>query len=180
MTYQFQYDWFSVHIPLFQRLLGEFAGKPANALEIGTHEGRSATWLLTNILTHPQARLLSIDIFEQHVLRENLREAGAELRADVRIGYSRDVLHSVPPATFDFAYIDGSHWACDVLEDAVTVFRRVKTGGLIGFDDYLWDDPAFNLHGTPKPAIDAFLSCYAHKLAVLEKGYQVWIRKLAD
>jgi predicted O-methyltransferase YrrM len=114
------------------------------------------------------------------VLRHNLCETGAEFKVDVQIGLSRDVLHTVPFATFDFAYIDGSHWSCDVLEDAVTVFRRTKIGGLIAFDDYVWDDPKYNQHGTPKPAIDAFLTCYKHKLKVLEHQYQVWIRKLID
>jgi predicted O-methyltransferase YrrM len=182
MPYQFDYDWFSVHIPLMDRLLSPFKGKPARALEIGTHEGRSATWLLTHILTHPESRLLCIDIFEQPVLRANLQESGASSRVEVRIGRSSELLHSsdLLPDSFDFAYVDGSHSSCDVLEDAVNVFRLIRVGGIIGFDDYEWDDPQFNQHGTPKPAVDAFVHCYAHKLAVLERGYQVWLQKVTE
>lgn len=50
----------------------------------------------------------------------------------------------------------------------------------IAFDDYLWDDPQWNQHGTPKPAIDAFLAIYREKLQLLETGWQVWVRKIED
>lgn len=180
MQYEFAYDWFSPHIPVFQRSLEHLVGKPCAALEIGTHEGRSATWLLDNVLTHPDARLICVDLFEQPNLASNLAATGAAGKAQVRIGYSHDILRGLPCNEYDFIYVDGSHWACDVLEDSVMAFRAVKVGGIIGFDDYLWDDPMFNQHGTPKIAIDAFLQCSAHKVEVLEHAYQVWVRKLSD
>src|SRR3989344_7436900 len=52
-TQPFLTDWFSRHIPLWEKRLAEFRGQPAvHFLEIGSWEGRSAGWLLTNILTH--------------------------------------------------------------------------------------------------------------------------------
>jgi predicted O-methyltransferase YrrM len=180
MAYRFREDWFSEKIHYFQRFLGEFVGSPVNALEIGTYEGRSATWLLSNVLTHPQAKLLCIDAIEQPVLRHNLWETGAGFKAEVQIGASHEILRSLSFATFDFAYLDGSHWSCDVLEDAVAAFRLIKSRGLIAFDDYLWDDPKYNQHGSPKLAVDSFLACYAHKVKVIEHSHQVWIRKLID
>jgi hypothetical protein len=74
----------------------------------------------------------------------------------------------------------GSHWTIDVLEDAVAAFRLAKTGGIIGFDDYKWNDPKYNQNGAPKLAIDAFLKVYKPKIALLTKNYQVWARKEAD
>ena len=180
MSYAFAYDWFSQNIPVFEKCLMEFAGKSCRAIEIGTYEGRSTTWLIDNILTHKGSSILTIDRFKQSVLDANLKATGHNGKIDFRLGMSRDVLRELPDNEFDFAYIDGSHSSCDVLEDAVMVFRRVKEGGVIGFDDYLWDDPQFNEHGTPKPAIDAFLECYKHKLEVLDHGYQVWVRKIAN
>jgi predicted O-methyltransferase YrrM len=180
MAFRFTEDWFTDKIPLFRRFLDEFAGKPVRALEIGSFEGRSTTWLLTNILTHWRARLLCVDIQENPLLRANLRNAGGRWKTTIRIGPSGRVMASIPPNSLHFAYIDGSHWTCDVLEDAVTVFRRTRRGGIIAFDDYLWDDPAHNKHGVPKPAIDFFLLCNAHKLQILEHGYQVWVRKIAN
>jgi len=180
MGYRFEYDWFSPNIPAFEKCLGPLAGRKVYGMEIGTHEGRSAVWALQNVLTHPGARLLCIDIKEHENLAGNLLATGQNYKADVQIGASRDVLWRLGNYLFDFAYIDGSHWPCDVLEDAVLAFRRLKVGGVLGFDDYLWNDPSFNEHGTPKIAIDAFLTCYVHKLEVLEHGYQVWIRKTSD
>ena len=180
MAYTFDHDWFSWNIPSFERFLLPRKGKPIHAMEVGSHEGRSAVWMLENVLTHPEAKLTCIDYKEDPHLAPNLAATGAASKVDVRIGYSRDVLSATPYGVFDVAYIDGSHWACDVLEDAVLAFRRLKVGGIIAFDDYLWDDPAFDEHGTPKVAIDAFLACYAHKLEVLERGHQVWVRKTAD
>jgi hypothetical protein len=46
----------------------------------------------------------------------------------------------------------------------------------MGFDDFKWKDRA-SPDGTPKLAINAFLRIYRHKVTVLMKDYQVWIRK---
>jgi predicted O-methyltransferase YrrM len=169
-----------VNIPFFERNLARFAGVPFEALEIGTFEGRSAIWLLQNVLTHPASRLTCIDVCKQPVLDDNLRETGAAHRVEVRIGRSTEIVPSLPGNSFDFAYIDGSHSSCDVLDDAVLTFLKIKIGGLIAFDDYLWDDPKYNQHGTPKTAIDAFIACNRHKLEVIDSGYQIWVKKTAD
>jgi hypothetical protein len=52
-----------------------------------------------------------------------------------------------------------------------------KDGGIIAFDDYLWDDPAFEHEGTPKAPIDAFIDIYGKRIDILEHGEQVWIRR---
>lgn len=59
-------------------------------------------------------------------------------------------------------------------------FRLLKIGGILGFDDYKWDDSHLQHEGLPRPAIDAFLKVYAKKISVLFKGYQVWVRKSHD
>src|SRR5690606_20727301 len=80
---------------------------------------------------------------------------------------------------YDVIYIDGGHEGVNVIEDAVHAFRLVKQGGLICFDDYEWDGSGEGpKHVLPMRAIDAFLEIYAHKIEVLHKGYQVWIRRV--
>lgn len=50
--YKFTEDWFSGNIPLWTEVLAPFKGKPdIHYLEIGVWEGRSAIWVLENILT---------------------------------------------------------------------------------------------------------------------------------
>jgi predicted O-methyltransferase YrrM len=180
MAHVFQYDWFTGNIPTFQKHLAHLRGQPCHVLEIGSHEGRSSTWLLENILTHPQARLTSVEPYLQPTFWDNIRASGGEAKTSVIQKFSREALRELPLSSFDFIYVDGSHWTVDVLEDAVFSFRLAKVGAIIGFDDYLWDDPGYNQEGTPKPAIDAFLNVYAKKIKVLQKEFQVWVRKLAD
>ena len=71
---------------------------------------------------------------------------------------------------FDFIYIDGSHQAPDVLFDALLGFELLRVGGIMVFDDYLWQEPLEG--GTdpipcPKIFIDAFTNVYCKKVRVL-------------
>ena len=175
--YKFQNDWFSWNIPIFEKYLSHYIGQPCHFLEIGTHEGRATTWLLDNILTHSLARIDSIDKFIQDVLFENLEKTGSQNKITIHQNTSNKVLRTFPLEEFDFIYIDGSHNVINVLEDAVLSFSLLKVGGIMAFDDYLWNDLQ-NSDGTyPKPAIYAFLLIYHHKINLLYKDYQVWIQK---
>ncbi len=78
----------------------------------------------------------------------------------------------MPPGRFAFVYIDGCHEGANVLDDAVLSFWLLRPGGLLCFDDYLWqNDRRGHL---PREAIDAFLGLYDLQIEVLERGYQVW------
>jgi predicted O-methyltransferase YrrM len=84
---------------------------------------------------------------------------------------------------FDFVYIDGSHVASDVLQDAVDGFRLLREGGGMIFDDYVWcmephgQEDALNM---PKPAIDAFVNINARKLQVMHISGQLALMKTHD
>ncbi len=79
----------------------------------------------------------------------------------------------------DFAYIDGDHHAAAVLEDAALVWRFIKPGGIVIFDDNQWQPTIPNPNRLDKPemAIGAFCAVYADQLEVLEDGVQVIVRK---
>jgi predicted O-methyltransferase YrrM len=98
-------------------------------------------------------------------------------QVEVRVGQSQELLRSEPLYSFDFVYIDGSHKAADVLEDAILSLRLLKPGGIMIFDDYLWaafEDPLDN----PRPGIDAFLHAFAQQYDLLWFGNQVAVRKI--
>jgi len=178
--YTFTADWFSSNIPSFWKHLKALQGTPCSILEIGCFEGRASTWLLQNIATSPDSRLLCLDCNHQPLFRPNIQQAQAEKRTEFKRGPSRETLRTLPVASYDFIYVDGGHSTTEVLEDAVQSFPLAKPGAIIAFDDYLWNDPNHNQHGVPKPAIDAFLTLYSRKLEILESSYQVWVRKLSD
>ena len=176
----FEFDWFTWNIPWFEKYLAPLRGQPCNVLEIGCHEGRSSAWMLENILTHPNARLTTVDLSMHPQFWANVTASGGENKTQMLEKPSRLALRELPFNHYDFIYIDGSHWTIDVLEDAVLSFRLAKVGAVIAFDDYLWDQPEYNQEGTPKVAVDTFLQIYKAKIAMLVRDHQVWIRKLSD
>jgi len=91
---------------------------------------------------------------------------------------SRQALRNLSFESYDFVYIDGSHVASDVLEDAVLSFPLLKLNGLIIFDDYMLDGD--HDLSVSKTAIDAFLDIYRGQYELLRRESQVIIRKTLD
>ena len=181
----FTKTWFDWHIPHWERLfadLGWQAEAPRVAVEIGSFEGRSAVWLLRNLLRHPDSRLFCIDTFEGgaehgpdqtenlfHRFRANLADAGAAGRVEALRGPSFEGLVGLigRGIAADLVYVDGSHEAPDVLADLVLSFRLLRPGGVIICDDYWWSrgpDAEHDVLRSPKLAIDAFTNIYRRRL----------------
>jgi predicted O-methyltransferase YrrM len=177
----FTSDWLTKQLWQFERYLMPLAGTPCQLLEVGCYEGRTTCWLLDNVVRHPDAQLTALDIYEQPVFAANVATCDARRQLKLIEGYSRDTLKTLAgPASFDFIYIDGGHGTVDVIEDAVLTFRLAKVGAVIAFDDYKWRNREKKEEGRPKEAIDAFLKIYSPKIKILNKGYQVWVRKFAE
>ena len=196
-NYKFTTDWFSYNLPIWQQVLKKFTHLPdLNFLEIGSWEGRTACWLLDNILTHESSRITCIDTFKRSVEHQdfadqfldslgsifdyNINRTGKINQVNKLTGISQEVLRQLYVNTYDFLYIDGSHIAPDVLEDALLGWRLVKVGGIIIFDDYKWDQFTEKPTYHPKLAIDAFLTVFQDRIKLLYQGYQVIIEKTAN
>jgi len=178
--YLFSSDWFTYHIRVWEELLTEFKGKAGvRYLEIGVFEGRSAIWMLENILTHPSARLTAVDIFPDDLQERfvgNLDKSGFRDKAEIFKGKSQEILRELPLASYDLIYIDGSHRAKHVLLDAALSWDLLKEGGLLIFDDYLWN-LEFPADLIPKGSIDTFLMAFGDELELLHRKGQVVVRK---
>lgn len=184
----FSGDFFTHHIPSLDPLVDPLAGKAASILEIGSYEGLSTCFFLWRL---PDASLTCIDHFAG-TLEGDSSGAGLEERFDrnvelvdaarVRklVGDSRrlllDLVEDQRPL-FDLIYVDGSHFALDVIVDAAFSWRLLAKGGTMNFDDYAWnnlgDDPVLR----PGPAIDAVLEILEGKYELLDKGAQLALRK---
>jgi hypothetical protein len=196
--YRFTHDYFSGNIAQWSKDQARFAGLPnLHFLEIGSFEGRSACWLLQNILTHDSSRITCIDLFEQGRSQGiyettgldsnlmstedrfdyNIQQTRASHRVQKLKGNSHELLRSLPLFQYDFIYIDGSHVAKDVLEDAVLAWPLLKTAGVLTFDDYEWRDEPDPLR-CPQMGIDAFLRVYEGHYRIIHKGYQVTLERL--
>jgi predicted O-methyltransferase YrrM len=67
---------------------------------------------------------------------------------------------------FDLIYVDASHYAVDVLTDAVLSFKLLKAGVILIFDDYLWAGDE-NIVYYPKIAIDAFTNIFSKHIKLI-------------
>ena len=178
----FTEDWFSGNIPSWKRQLERLRGKPVRFLEIGTFEGRSALWVLENILTHPDSKLYVIDHWKYtgeknkevyKTFKKNIAPYSAKVQ--VLKGYSRDMLRGLKEPNFDFIYIDANRHSQNVLEDAVMSFPLLIPKGLMILDDYTHNKEHDNM--CPRPGIDSFVNTYNGELEVLHTGWQVVVRK---
>ena len=190
---EFQVDWFSHNIDVFKMCLNQYKDKPVNFLEIGSFEGRSALWLLENILTHPDSRITCIDPLTgsaEHTagMVEKLEETFKKNVLDSEYGHkvtliqkmSKDALlmPEIRSQQFDFIYIDGDHHAYSALSDAVLSFDLLKEGGYIIFDDLLWGSQEdLGSYKTPLCGIQGFVTSYSPFIDVISQGYQLAIRK---
>jgi predicted O-methyltransferase YrrM len=175
-------DWFSDGESIWRFLLEDVRGKPEiSALEIGTFEGRSAVWLLTQILVHPTSRLTCVDPLRypevEARLQKNLENAGALNRVRLIRKSSKEAALELKSERFDLVYVDGSHDYDDVRFDCSLALEVLKYGGFLIVDDYLWKGhhaPYFQV----KRAVDEFRALHRRQFRILYRGYQVFLLKL--
>jgi predicted O-methyltransferase YrrM len=186
MDYQFNEDWFSGNIDnwvdLFDRL-GKKKDEPLKILEIGSYEGRATTWLLDNMMDHPESEVFCVDTFKgspehdssiKFTLKDrflfNMSVSKWPEKVRTLVGDSRIVLPALcrDAKQFDVIYVDGSHATLDVVNDGIFALHLLKKGGLIIFDDYQWTDP---VHGN-QPVMKA--------VDFLDRNYPKYMKRVLD
>ena len=191
----FKVDWFSINVPIWEKYIkSEFLDKEnLKLLEIGSFEGLSAVWLMENVLTdkskgvlycidtfqgsmeHQQNPYLDIQNLYQRFLH-NTMEYGTQIIT--LIGESKDILKSSTILTnlFDFIYIDGAHDGINILRDAILSFDILKIGGLLVFDDYIFQFSKAGSNDTAR-SINNFIQIYANCINVIHIEHQLILRK---
>ena len=193
-NYIFSNNWFEQNIEIWNQLFQQI--KPTRILEVGSYEGRSTAFIIESLANDDDIEIHCIDNWEggiEHKQGEIWESDMAEIEArfahnmnvatakssravELRIhkGLSNEELPKLVSSNmqeyFDFIYIDGSHHAPDVLLDAILGFELLRVGGVMIFDDYLWQEPlpeGTDLIRCPKIAIDAFTNIYCRKLRVI-------------
>lgn len=196
--YAFQHYWFDEFVRSeWEQLTQPLHGKKLQVLEIGAFEGASTTWILDNLMSHPESTLTSIDTFQggmehQQMSSYNIDLLEARFRANVSKSpqvskltvlkaRSDDALVDlrVKGAVFDFIYIDASHAAIDVLHDSVMSWRMLEVGGTMLFDDFTWKGYLEDCYN-PRIAIQAFLHCAAPEVEMKQTESQMWVTKVPN
>jgi predicted O-methyltransferase YrrM len=183
-------NWFANVQDSFHRNLGQFAGKDdVNFLQIGAYTGDASIWMLEKILTGNNSNLYDVDTWagseeDGHegfnwTDVENIytsRVSGFNNLTKLR-GDSKTILPALAKDKreyFDFVYVDGSHKALDVYDDARYAWQLLKSGGLMCFDDYGLN--GMNLE--VQMGADRFLSDVHLQANIIERAYQLWVVKI--
>ncbi len=138
----------------FMQVLTELMGA-RRALEIGVYTGYSSICLASSL--GPEGKLVACDISEEwtQVARRYWQRAGLEGRVELRLGPALDTLDELIAAdveAFDLAFIDADKGGyADYYERCL---RLVRPGGLILFDNALWDGRVAAAPGSPSDDAD--------------------------
>jgi len=156
---------------------------PLRALQIGTYTGDATEWLIDNCEIE---YLDDVDTWEgsEEKAHDQIDFTSVEDYYDSRFKDPRitknkmtsDEFFNLPHRTYNFIYIDGDHTALQTALDGLNAFKLLEKGGVMAFDDYLWNyngDPFLE----PKRGVDAFLAVCEGQYTIIESGYQLWIEK---
>jgi predicted O-methyltransferase YrrM len=167
---------------------------PVRILEVGSWEGRSTLFFLTYFT---QSHLTAVDSWDfsgdqdsgDHQYNATLDSLSSEARFDGNLApyvgrltkRKGSSLHVLPQLLdeeqkFDVIYVDGSHFADDVLTDGINAWRLLKQGGIMIFDDLLWACYP-RARANPAWAINLFLKYHKGEYNVLNAFYQIILQK---
>ena len=176
------------NIPFFEYEIKPIVnGYPIKILEIGSYQGMSTRWMLENLLTHKDASITCVDIWDTTSQHQNTDFKCIEEQFDENISsyitkvtklkgnsWERLLKLNLSKEEFNIIYIDGDHSAQGVLQDLMLSWPLLSKDGVIICDDYVWKE---NLEAwangfrdynspleTPKIAIDSFTLIYSNKI----------------
>ena len=156
--FNLSHRFFDMTVPEWTERTKQIRSTKLRILELGSFEGGSTTWMLDNMMDHPESTLDAVDIFTGNMEHqddpevdyklntlenrfwENVRKCPASDRLRFHKATTDEALLKLRAegAVFDFVYIDASHTAIDVLHDAIMVWKMLADGGVMVFDDYDW------------------------------------------
>lgn len=203
MDLRFTSSWFAGHRVSWDKVFDELS--PKMILEVGSYEGQSTAYMASRSCSVgiTATKITCIDTWEggrEHGgidMNEieknydwNMNALSDFYKDKLQIrkikGSSHDAIINLLAAgeggIYDFAYIDGSHDASDVLFDALLAFKALRVGGIMCFDDFLWHAGDFNPLKTPRQGIESFVSCFRDKIFLFDSGQakQCWLEKKAS
>lgn len=191
--YNIHNDWFSYErryniLFTYEVLKSKIHEKNFNILEIGSYEGGWAVYVL-NLL-----KFSKIDVVDtwskdfpkgtadpeinfslvENIFDKNLSSFGARVskfKGTSDQFFSKNLNKG---SIYDLIYVDGSHHYPDVINDAKNSWLMLKKGGILIFDDFLWD--LFD-ENSPIRAINEFLNLNKKDIKIHYVYHQLIIEK---
>lgn len=172
--YDFTWDWAAFFRENGEKLFSKYRGHPCTYLEIGTYEGNSLCWMCDNILTHPEARAVSVDMKIQDKGWKNLQRHIDRMGSRLQImeGDSKVIVPRLNEK-FDMIYIDGDHSSKGCLFDSVAVWQNAR--GIVLWDDYR----KFEHHHHVWQGVKSFFECVPKReYKIVCDNYQFGVERL--
>ncbi len=125
--------------------------------EIGSFEGRGSLMIVDYLCQHKDSILYCIDpwidgvyVKDKDIFKGDdkyftkqydrfLYNTQEELKIVPLRGTSNDMIKEIEDDSLDFCFIDGDHSEFQVYMDAVLIFPKMKSMGVIVFDDFFWE-----------------------------------------
>lgn len=175
----------------FEQFLTPLAGQDnLKFLQLGVYTGDASVWLAENILTGKGCWLIDVDTWQgsdepDHETMDfddvyEVYKTKTKMYKTIKYFQSSTTwfLQSVrKDPDYDFIYVDADHTTVGVLLDAELSWPQLKSGGIMGFDDYTWGHASGDPRLAPQVGIDLFLHRHLGDYELLTKNAQVWIRK---
>ena len=150
--YSFSEDWFSINIPIWEYFFKKELNlnSQLNYLEIGIFEGRSIIYICEK---YKDIKVTCVDPYDKYENIEssakkqemsNIYKTFQNNTKNLRDRINHHKINSsdffkINNKTFDIIYIDGSHFYLDVYNDFKNSLNCLNDGGIIIFDDFLWN-----------------------------------------
>ena len=175
---EFTTDWTTGNLSRWRRILSPWRYEPLRILELGSWEGRSATFFLNFF---PNATMVAVDAFSEFPEIEgrfdrNLAPFKGRLEKIKSVSFPALDRLAAEGRVFDLVYIDADHVYEPVRKNSLGAWRVTAPGSVI-----IWDDYRFGLDKPKelqaKTAIDEFLRAREGAWRLLGKGYQVMIER---
>lgn len=186
----FSVDWFSEHIPVWERFLLAPAWRRTRkggikALLIGAYEGRIVQWLMNNVMTDASRDVATVveDFAYESCVGFKGRPvwnppANVKRVFEATIEPFKDQVRMNPPDAddhlYDIVYID-AHDSIHALECGVHAMSVLRPGGILIFQNYVHNRE----HDTacPRVGIDAFLATYVRYIKIMNNGFHLFVQR---
>ena len=175
----------------FEQFLIPLAGVDnLHFMQLGAYTGDASVWMAQNILTSSSCMLMDVDTWQgsneiaheemdfNDVRKTYLAKVVPFPVIESYIGTTVDFLTEFSDkGAYDFIYIDADHTTVGVLLDAELSWPKLKSGGIMAFDDYTWHHDSGDPRLEPRVGIDLFLHRHLGNYELLASNNQVWIKK---
>lgn len=151
-VFKYTNRWFDRNINISMKMLTNIlANKPIRILEVGTHEGKSAIWMLENLCKHKDARLTSIDSYTKddpdvkpdtyENFCYNIDLCTEKEKFNQIIGDKKDVMSKLieENKAYDLIYLDTTTDMESVFIDIINADKLLVQHGILLLDDVGFD-----------------------------------------